>query len=164
MLIELAENKNIPYNLIKINNENLINYAKTQLDNKGILHCTKKEPYCYLKISDDFIHKLYPFLPKMGVAIPNYFNFAGAVGAHISVIYNQEMQQEILINELGNTISFTPENLYCIEVFNKRLVVLIVHALDLDSLRQKYGFPQKLNYHGLLVPFHITIATGSLGN
>lgn len=162
MLIESAENQNIAFKLTQIEHPKLIIYAKTQLENKGVLQCTQKEPYCYLKIDNDFIHQLYPLLPKMKVSIPNYFNFPGAVGAHISVIYNEEMQQELLINELGESFNFSAEGLYSVEVFNKKLIFLSVHSPDLARIRKKYGFPAKLNYHNLMVPFHITIATGSL--
>ncbi len=162
MLIELASNTHINFNLINLDNKVLLKYAKTQLITKGILQQSENPSYCYLKISDDFIYQLYPMLEETKLHIPNYFNFVGAVGAHISVIYPAEFEPDLSITELGDHFSFIPDSLYCIEVFNKKMVILTIQCPELELLRRKYGFPAKLNYRGLMVPFHITIATGQL--
>lgn len=164
MLIELAGTHPIPFNFKQLDNPKLLNYARVHLENKGVLKLGELMPYCYLKISDDFIYRLFPLLENRDLIIPDYFNNEGSVGAHISVIYPEEMPQEmpqkILINELGNTFHFSVNGLYCVEIFDKKIIALIVECPDLQQLRLKYGFPIKLNYHGLKVPFHITIAIG----
>ncbi|WP_419235308.1 hypothetical protein [Rickettsia endosymbiont of Nabis limbatus] len=48
-------------NFQKIDNPELIKAAKS-LKNEGIV--LQNESYAYLKISDDFIHKLYPLIAE----------------------------------------------------------------------------------------------------
>jgi hypothetical protein len=160
MIIECNNPKNIAFSYKAISNPTLLEYAKNKLPLQGTLKQDDRGSYCYLKIQDDFIFELFPLIKEPDLSIPDYFPPRYDTGAHISVIYSEEMPSEkININELGQSFTFEITGLLSISVFNKTFFALKVSSPALKKLRLKYKLPTKLNYRGLLVPFHITIAT-----
>ncbi len=154
----------IAFSYHAINNSSLLQYANTQLPHQGILKYDELEQYCYLKIHDDFICKLFHFLDQDNINMPNYFNAKNRVGAHISVIYPNEVEISKLadnnkLTEVDQCFNFTTTDLIKVNTFEKAFIALVVSSPSLQQLRIKYGLKTKLNYRGLLVPFHITIAT-----
>jgi len=75
------------------------------------------------------------------------------------VVYPEEALPGCCIAEINQAFSFELLDLVDIKVFSKRIIALTVTSTKLECLRIKYGLSKKLNYHGLLVPFHITLAT-----
>lgn len=133
-------------------------YAK-KLPNQGVLKRDNTSTYCYLKIQDDFIFELFPLIQKPYLSVPNYFPPKYNSGAHISVIYPDEISSKnINIDELEQSFSFELTGFFSLSIFNKTFFALTVSSPLLEQLRLKYGLSTKLNYQGLLVPFHITIA------
>jgi len=164
MILEVEEGKEIDFRVNRLLNDKLLNYAKQVLPNHGHLMKLSSEsgPYYYLKIPDDFILKLFPFLSEENFSVPDYFDSPEAIGAHISVMYDNEMPTDLNSSfnsaEMGKIFHFEPIDIYRIEIFNKELIALIVSSPTLEALRHQYGLKSKLNYRGLLVPFHITLA------
>lgn len=112
----------------------------------------------YLKITDGFIHQLYPLIQQSNVNAPNYFDDHDAIGAHISVIYPEE--QVRLRNEyLGREISFHLNRFYMARLCEKQYFVLGVSAPDLINLRQDHGLGAKLYFKNHWIDLHITIGT-----
>ncbi|HJD63274.1 MAG TPA: hypothetical protein LFW14_07015 [Rickettsia endosymbiont of Degeeriella rufa] len=64
-----------------------------KLDNPELIKVAKtlKKNYAYLKISDDFIHKLYPLIAEHeNLQKPGYFSEQCNIGAHITITYPNE--------------------------------------------------------------------------
>lgn len=140
----------------KLDNPELIKVAKT-LKNEGVV--LQNENYTYLKISDDFIHKLYPLIVEHEyLQKPDYFSEKCDIGAHITITYSNE---QIVINDLDINVihSFEIEELAKTQIENKQYYVLKVSSLSLISLRKKYQLTPQLNFKGYNVGLHITIAT-----
>jgi len=162
MIIECTNPKEISFSYKEICNPTLLEYAKNKLSPQGILKQDDSGSYCYLKIQDNFIFELFPFIKEPGLSIPDYFPPRYDTGAHISVIYPEEMPPEkINMDELEQSFSFELASFLSISIFNKKFFALTVSSPALKQLRLKYNLPTKLNYRGLLVPFHITIATSA---
>jgi hypothetical protein len=159
MIIECTNSKEIPFSYTEISNPALLWHAKNKLPLQGLLKRDDTESYCYLKIHDDFIFELFPFIKEPHLSIPDYFPPRCDTGAHISVIYPEEMPEKINVTELEQSFSFEVTGCLSISVFNKTFFALTVNSPSLEQLRLKYNLPTQLNYKGLLVPFHITIAT-----
>ncbi|HXH54374.1 MAG TPA: hypothetical protein VNK03_01330 [Gammaproteobacteria bacterium] len=160
MIIECTSPKEIAFSYKEISNPRLLEYAKNKLPLHGTLKQDMTRTYCYLKIQDSFIFELFPLIKKPGLSIPNYFPPRYDTGAHISVIYPEEMPSEKMkIDELEQPFYFKVTGFLSISVFNKTFFALTVSSPSLNQLRLKYKLPTKLNYRSLLVPFHITIAT-----
>lgn len=164
----------------------------------GVLKWDLLLPYCYLKIHDDFIHKLFPILfedenktntgtntktkaiqgnnslqRKETIGIlqkPDYFSTLSnrsVTGAHISLSYptedrSQDIKSDLINGRIEKNHSFEVENLIKAELPTKTLFGLVVKAASLEKIRAQYGLGVMLNYNGLLVPFHITIAFGTV--
>ncbi|MCC8370159.1 MAG: hypothetical protein LN566_02145 [Rickettsia endosymbiont of Stiretrus anchorago] len=140
----------------KLDNPELIKAAKS-LKNEGIVLQDKN--YAYLKISDDFIHKLYPLIAEhKDLQKPNYFSEQCNIGAHITITYPNE---EIVINDQDINViySFEIEELAKMQIENKQYYVLKISSPSLISLRKKYQLPPQLSFKGYKVGLHITIAT-----
>ncbi len=118
--------------------------------------------------------------------MPDYFSSEkGNIGAHISLVYPKENNaskvrqyientgyqesnypseqashpsQTRLGRNFSNELDFRVTDLVSINAFDKIRFFLIVESPELLEIRNKYGLAQKLNYRGILVPFHITIA------
>jgi len=143
--------------MAKLDNPALIKLA-AKLPTIGTLAITNQH-LVYLDIVDDYIHQLFPLLENKNNLIvkPDYFN-KYLIGAHISVIYPEENK---LINpiELGKQHKFKIKNLITMEINSKVYYALRVESHSLLELRRKYKLPDKLNFRGIRVEFHITIGT-----
>lgn len=157
------DGKNICYTAKKIYPTVPLDFKKLALPTQGIIQSNESEPYLYLKVDDRYIWDL---LPKLGVALPPppYFTPECSIGAHISVIYTEEVEEKFFLSEQkkAQICHFSPLDFYYIEVFNKQIAVLIVSSPELLEIRRQYGLPEKLNYRGLLVPFHITLGVNRI--
>lgn len=159
MIIECADPEKIAFSYKEIDNPVLLKYAKDKLPLQGILKQNDTGSYCYLKVHDDFIFELFPLIKEAGFSTPEYFMPTCDIGAHISTIYPEEMfSEKMSIDELEQSFSFEINNLVGVTVFNKTFFALTVTSPSLEQFRLKYGFPTKLNFRGLIVPFHITVA------
>jgi hypothetical protein len=129
-----------------------------KLSTSGILAVTNKN-LIYLDISDDYIHQLFPLLDNKNNLIlkPDYFN-KYLIGAHISVIYPEE-NTVIDPIEFGKHHNFSIKHLCTMQISAKTYYVLTVESNSLLELRKKYNLPDKLNFRGYNVEFHITIGT-----
>lgn len=126
-------------------------YAQEHLPHQGKL-VQQTDGYAYIKVDDDYIHKLFPLLSAHDYKKPPYFRRADAPGAHISVVYEDE---NVTLKEAGQTFSFTIEQV--IVVTPKQglsYIVLQVTSPSLEDLRKRYGLAPKLKGH----EFHITLA------
>jgi hypothetical protein len=132
-----------------------------QLEQKGILK-QKENGYLYLEVTRDFIAKTLPLIEIQGrIAPPKHYSSKRGIGAHISVIYENELiQNEIwAIQELGQSFPFKIKELRTIKLTKdgriKKLWLLAVEAPELEKLRASYGLPHLLKGHD----FHITLGT-----
>ena len=129
----------------------ILNRARFTLPSKGELK-QKSDGYVYLKVSDDYIKKLFPMLKLPDYNSPDYFRSAEAPGAHISVFYKDESNHIRDLNELGKTYNFKIEQLNVVD--RGTYIVLAVRSKGLEDLRKDYGLSPLLHGHD----FHITIA------
>ena len=92
---------------------------------------------------------------------PRHYTSKKGIGAHISVMYeNEQILNEIWeIKELGQEFTFTVMELRTVKLNKdnkvKKLWLLAVDCPELEKLRESYGLPSKLKGHD----FHITIGT-----
>lgn len=133
-------------------NEPLFNFVEKNLTHYGTLQQTADQ-FVYVKVDDDYIHKLIEFIGEEGFVEPPYFGRDDLVGAHITVINRFEMQEHHIkcIHELGACIFFKPLCLKVVENNERCYYILEVEAKRLETIRCRYGLP-KAQY-----PFHITI-------
>ena len=130
----------------------VLTYAKQHFPSSGVLKNTNG--FVYLDISDRFIHELVPLIQESGFETPPYFGKESLAGAHISVIFPEELK-DVVIDECGKRFSFQLTK--CITLFPEQFkgvvefYFLIVEAPELNDLREKYGLA-KCEYN-----FHITI-------
>jgi hypothetical protein len=131
----------------------VVEYAREHLPQEGYL-IAKSDGYCYVKVSDEYIHTLFPMLDleEEGYRKPPYFRSEEATGAHISVIYENE---NVIPDELGQIFQFELNQIVIVKVSReKTYAILQVTAPELEKLRCKYGLKPKLQGH----EFHITLA------
>ncbi|MBA3661530.1 MAG: hypothetical protein H0W64_07370 [Gammaproteobacteria bacterium] len=116
----------------------------------------------YLNINDDFVHTLFPLITKTEEPIskPDYFG-KGLIGAHISVIYPDELKLHHLV-ELNHTFSFQVCELFKAPLGTKNYYALRVNSKPLTTFRNKYDLPNWLLFKAKWVPFHITLAVSPL--
>ena len=113
--------------------------------------------FVYLDIDDAYIHSLISFIQEEGFVEPPYFSQPCTAGAHISVMYPEEMLKYGIkrISECDQSMCFTLKSCKVVRPLSWKEVdeayVIIVDAPALDALRKKYGMPKPAN------PFHITI-------
>ncbi|WP_068471189.1 hypothetical protein [Candidatus Protochlamydia phocaeensis] len=141
-----------PFHLLEQRQEEIVEAAK-QLPQSGIL---KQNPdgYVYLKVDDQYIHRLLPFVDEPGFHKPGSLNRPSKVGAHISVMYKKEGQESRPIEELGKAYSFRIKDFRYVKSKGKTFAILELDAPELEQLRERYGLSPKLLGH----EFHITIA------
>lgn len=132
-----------------------------QLEAKGVLK-QKPNGYLYVEVSKEFIASVLPIIESKGKIVPpQHYTSKKGIGAHISVIYENELiENEIWeIGELGKEYSFTVKELRTIKLTTnnklRKLWLLAVEAPELERLRQSYGLKPLLKGHD----FHITIGT-----
>lgn len=132
-----------------------------QFEQKGILK-QKDNGYLYVEVSNDFIGEALPLIHAQGKIVPpRHYTSKKGIGAHISVMYeNEQIQNEIWeISELGQEFTFTVMELRTVKINKdnklKKLWLIAVAAPELERLRESYGLSSKLKNHD----FHITIGT-----
>jgi hypothetical protein len=127
-----------------------------QFEQKGILK-QKDNGYLYVEVSRDFIAEAMPLIDAQGKIVPpRHYTSKKGIGAHISVMYeNEQILNEIWeIKELGQEFTFTVMELRTVKL-NKDNKVKKLWLLALEQLRESYGLSSRLNGHD----FHITIGT-----
>ncbi len=132
-----------------------------QIEQKGVLK-QKDNGYLYVEVSNDFIAETLPLIEAQGKIVPpRHYTSKKGIGAHISVMYeNEQILNEIWeIQELGQEFTFTVMELRTVKLNKdnkmKKLWLLAVDAPELEALRENYGLSSKLKNHD----FHITIGT-----
>lgn len=131
----------------------IVEYALENLTQVGRLE-QAKDGYVYLKVDNDYVNKLFPFLKGEGFHKPAVFYRQPSIGAHISVFYEYEARDIGEIQELGQKFSFKIKHIDRVRTRRNEYVVLQVHSPELEKLRESYGLAPHLNHH----QFHITIA------
>lgn len=130
----------------------MLNYIQNSLPHFGILK--NSGGFVYLDVDDEYIHKLVAFIQDDGFEEPPYFGSADLVGAHITVIYPDEVKKYGIkeVQECGETIHFTPKE--CKVVHPPRwqeideVYFIVVEAPELDRIREKHGLPKReYDYH-----------------
>lgn len=132
-----------------------------QFEQKGILK-QKDNGYLYIEVSRDFIAEALPLIDAQGKIVPpKHYTSKKGIGAHISVMYEDEqILNEIWeIKELGQEFTFNVMELRTVKLYKdnkmKKLWLLAVYAPELEKLRESYGLSSRLKDHD----FHITIGT-----
>lgn len=133
----------------------VLEYAQHHLPHCGVLKKTKN--FIYVDITDAYIHQLLPLIEQDEFTIPPYFGHSGLVGAHISVIYPDEVIQYSIkeIEESETPIEFSLVNCQIVHPLSMRgiesVYLITLKAPKLDQIRKKYGLPEKRH------DFHITV-------
>jgi len=127
---------------------------------KGTLKKSKKG-FIYLSLSNNIVHGLYTLIDEDDIEKPPYFdNNDFSVGAHISVMNEDEFKEAIDIKELGQEFSFKLDKFYSTQPDGwkdmDRVWFVSIIAPELERLRQKYGLSK--SYKGDGHKFHFTIA------
>lgn len=138
----------------------IVEKART-FQQKGILK-QKDNGYLYVEVSKEFIADILPMIEAKGKLVPpKHYKSKKGIGAHISVMYeNEQIENEIWeIKELGQEFTFQVTELRTVKLNKdnqiKKLWLLAVDAPELEHLRLSYGLEPKLKGHD----FHITIGT-----
>ncbi|MBA3720946.1 MAG: hypothetical protein H0W88_00925 [Parachlamydiaceae bacterium] len=137
----------------KWNSNAVVEWAKNNLPQNGIL---KEDPdgFVYLKVDDGYINQLFPQLHVRNYVKPPFFRRPDAPGAHISVIYVEELRRIGKIKEIGSSYTFTIKSLAFVPPQTGEFIILQVESPELDNLRSSYGLSPHLKGH----QFHISIA------
>lgn len=132
--------------------EHVISYVQSSMPLEGVL-TRKSDGYVYLKVSDDYIHKLLPMLSlDKGFKEPPFFRSPEAPGAHISVFNVDEHVDPKA--EIGKIYHFTPIGVKVVQPNqHEQFAILNVSSPELEALRQQYAKPSKLQKHD----FHISL-------
>lgn len=135
----------------------VVDYAQKNLPQEGVL-IQKSDGYVYLKVDDNYIHKLFPRLGlrEKGYREPPYFRASDSPGAHIS-LFNAD--EQITPEETGQTIPFQLKRIVIVKpAKDTHYAILEVEAPELEAIRKKYGLNPKLQGH----EYHITLARKKL--
>ena len=132
-----------------------------QIVHQGVLK-QKDNGYLYVEVSNEFISSILPLLDAPGKLVPpRHYTSKKGIGAHISVMYeNERIEHELWsIEELGQEFTFRIRELRTVKLVKdnkmKKLWLIAVDAPELEKLREHYGLSSKLKGHD----FHITICT-----
>ncbi|HSW87395.1 MAG TPA: hypothetical protein VLG49_07865 [Rhabdochlamydiaceae bacterium] len=132
--------------------QSVLHYIQSELPQCGILK--NREGFVYVDLDDAYIHQLVTFIQDEGFEEPSYFGNENLVGAHISVIYPNEMNKD-KIEEYGEMIHFEIKGCEVVHPPNwqgiDEVYIIVVESPELDRIRMKYGLPIKK------YDFHITI-------
>lgn len=134
-----------------IDNPNLLQHARI-LPNTGVLKLSSKK-LLYLDIDDRFVHNLCPLLNNAKIAEPDYFSTG--IGAHISVIYPNEIENPNF--EFGALATFEIDSLFSAETKDKIYFIVTINSTDLLQIRISNKLAKKLNLNGLIVDMHTTL-------
>ncbi len=153
---EPTENLASEGDFVELENSELLATA-TKVDAVGQL-CIKGNGFTYLDVNNRFVAELMEGLPVEGAFTAISTN-AKRMGAHISVIYEDEMiGKEIwTLSEAGQWFTFEVRALRYVDRKaaggRERLWLLAAWAPGLERLRRSYGLRPKLQGHD----FHITL-------
>jgi len=149
-------NKGIVFTHTKSSSQ--FNLSLRKIPRTGILQRTNNN-YVYLKIDDRFILELFPLLQHDNICLPPYFSVPYNIGAHISVVYKEEYQLKVNVQNVDNILfNFDVGGLYKAIVDQKKFLILKVISPSLENFRLINNLSKKPVYHGYQVDFHITIA------
>lgn len=133
----------------------------TEFTAKGVLK-QKPNGYLYVEVAKEYIADIVPLIDAKGKIVPpRHFSSKKGIGAHISVMYeNEQIDNEIWeIAELGKEYTFTVKELRTVKLTSnnklRKLWLLAVEAPELQKLRESYGLSSFLKGHD----FHITLGT-----
>lgn len=113
--------------------------------------------YCYLNIDDRYIDHIYPMLAQYGrVDKPDYFSMPDGIGAHISVIYPEEMVR-VLPSSVGQKYTFSVCGLFKAQYEGKVYFALSITSPSLSAFRQLHYLTPRPIWKRQEVMFHITI-------
>lgn len=126
---------------------------------KGRLVKGKKGLY-FIKLPDQILGTLLPFIKKIGADIPSHFMLIDNIGAHIPVIMPHEtLDFGKSPDEVGETFYFAITGIYAKEVNNypgiSKVFYISFTSYDLEWLRQKHGLTSSLAGES----FHCIIGT-----
>lgn len=145
----------------QIENQPQVIEKVVQLTQKGILK-QKDNGYLYVEVPRDYVAESLQLIEAPGKIVPpQHYKSKKGIGAHISVMYENELiANEIWnIKELGQEFTFNIIELRTVKLSKdgklKKLWLLAVEAPELENLRESYGLSSKLKGHD----FHITIGT-----
>ncbi|HEY2810429.1 MAG TPA: hypothetical protein VGJ00_03460 [Rhabdochlamydiaceae bacterium] len=133
----------------------VLRYAEIHLPHWGILK--ERNGFVFVAIDAGYIYKLIHFISDEGFEEPPYFGLPDSAGAHITVIYPNEVEKYHLgkIKECGKRIYFTLQECQVVHPLKlaevEELYLITVDVPELEKIRKKYGLPPA-EY-----PFHITI-------
>lgn len=141
----------LSYGQLTFASEEMLAFSREKLASSGILK--NEGGFVFVDVDDNYIHELIKFIEKEGFVKPPYFGDC-LVGAHITVIYPEEMTEQP-IEEIGQTIHFTLRECQVIRPHKmegiEEVYFIVVEAPELDVLRQKYHLPRRQ------YDFHITV-------
>jgi len=138
-----------------ISEAEILQYIEANLPCEGILR--REDDFIYLDLDDEYIHALIALIEEEGFQEPPYFSAPYLAGAHISVIYSDEIQDYQLseIEEMGMRLGFMPRKCLIVHPSDwkeiDQVFCIVVEAPELDEIRVRYGLPMR-RYE-----FHITI-------
>ncbi len=118
--------------------------------------------YLYLKISDDFIYRGIAFVQDDAKKMPDYFKDERDTGAHISVVYPEELTVIHSHSCVGHHYTFELGRLFKARIQQKIYFGCVVEAPSIIRLRSELGLDEWLNFKGLKIPLHITLAVKDL--
>lgn len=132
-------------------------YVKENLPLEGELK-KKNSGYWYVKVQDTYISKIYPQIEKLlppGFRAVNYERRSSGIGAHISVVYENEKTPKELEKNLGKIYKFIPKGFKIVRGNRKKeFAVLVIDSPELEKLRGSAKLTPLLQGH----EFHISIA------
>ncbi len=127
----------------------------------------KENGYLYLQVPREYIADIIPLIKTAHKIVPpGHFKSKKGIGAHISVIYEQEPIVGGIwsIQEVGRQFSFSVKEIRTVilrkENSTRKLWLIAVEAGDLEKLRVKYGLFPKLKGHD----YHITLGSEAVLN
>ncbi len=128
----------------------LPNHGKLRLATNGLL---------YVSVDSRYIDELYEILPSKNLVKPGYFTLQYSyTGAHISVIYPDELKHNFIMSTEEIDIEFEVIEPFEATLNGKRYIALKIESKALTDLRKKAKLPLLPHYKGYTVDFHITIA------
>lgn len=120
----------------------------------------EKDGFYYLDIPQAFITGLWSMMDEDADEAPYKQKQYGAVGAHVSVISDEELDDDVEIEEIGQDFEFTilgakqtnPEGWDEM----KQVYFIEIDSPQIKEMRKKYGLPK--SYQGKKHQFHITFS------
>ncbi len=120
----------------------------------------EKNGFYYLDIPQPFITGLWKMMKPEAEETPYKQKGYGAVGAHVSVINEDEFEEDVKIKEVGQSFDFT---ILGVKDTNpegwdemKRVYFVEIDSPQIKKLRKKYNLPA--SYRGKNHNYHITFS------